>query len=94
MRAPLLVFALVALSACTQSNVQLPPFYEAGPATSGDSGEGDASEDSTMPGSDATTEAATDAPVGDGPSEAASEGGTGAEGGTEAGPSDAGDGGG
>jgi hypothetical protein len=90
MRASLLAFALLATSACTQSNVQLPPFYDADTQPTVDSGGADASEDVTMTGNDATTEAATDAPVGDASSEAASDGGTGTEAGAEGGTGDSG----
>ena len=94
MRAPFLAFLVVASAACTQSNTQLPPFYDAASQPGSDSGESDAAGDVTTPGVDGSAEAATDAAVADAPGEAASDGGAGAEGGSEAGPSDSGNGGG
>jgi len=98
MRAFLLALAVLvtsaAATACTQGNTQLPPFYDGGSASSVDSSTGDASDDVTITGGDGATEATTDAPAGDAHVEASVEEGGGAEGGPEAGPSDAGDAGG
>jgi hypothetical protein len=96
MRASLLGLALavVATSACTQSNVQLPPAYDASGGSNGDGSTLDGGEDVTTPTGDGASEAAADAPVGDAPLEASSDGGSG-EGGGEGGAStDASDGGG
>jgi len=95
MRASLLglALALVATSACTQSNVQLPPFYDASSGSSGDASMLDGGEDVATPTGDAASEAAMDAPVGDAPLEASSEGGNGEGGSGEGGSTDAGDGG-
>jgi hypothetical protein len=86
MRASLLalVLALVATSACTQGNVQLPPAYDASGGSSGDGSMLDASEDVTPTG-DGASEAAADAPVSDAPVEGSSEGGSGEGGSTDAG---------
>jgi hypothetical protein len=95
MRASLLTLALslLAASACTQSNVQLPPFYDASSGSTGDGSASDASDDVTTPTGDGASEAAVDGPVGDAPLEASSDGGN-AEGASEGGGStDAGDGG-
>jgi hypothetical protein len=90
MRASLLglALALVATSACTQSSVQLPPFYDASGGSSGDGSTVDGGEDVTTPTGDGASEGAADAPVGDAPVEGSSEGGSG-----EGGSTDAGDGG-
>jgi hypothetical protein len=97
MRAPILAFLLVAASACTQGNTELPPFYDAAAQPGSDSGGVDASEDVVTTGGDSAAEAATDGSVGDGPVEGASgDGGDGgsSESGAEGGPSDSGGGGG
>ena len=84
--------ACLATSACTQSNTQLPPFYDGGPTSNVDSSMADADDDATT--GDGASEATADGPTGDAPAEASGDGGGSSEGGAEAGPGDAGDGGG
>ena len=88
-----LALALLASSACTQSNVQLPAPYDASGGSSGDGSTLDGSEDVTTPTGDGASEAAVDAPVGDAPLEASSEAGNSEGGSGEGGSTDAGDGG-
>jgi hypothetical protein len=94
MRASLFALALLATSACTQGNVQLPPAYDGGSSTTVDSSVGDATEDGAE-------EASVEAAAGDASDAAREDGGdaavsseAGGEAGSEGGPSDAGDGGG
>lgn len=90
MRALVLTFAVLATSACTQGNTQLPPFYEAGSTGNVDGSVADASEDGTGSGDGEASDAAADGPVGDAPAEASGEGGVTGEAGAESGATDSG----
>jgi hypothetical protein len=93
MRAPILTFILVAASACTQGNTELPPYYDSGAGGTVDSSVADAADDVVTTGGDSATEAATDGGVGDGAVEAAGDGGKSGDGSTTDGPTDSGGGG-
>lgn len=77
MRAPLLAFALLSAAACTQGNVQLPPFFDGGRPAGDGSLTMDATGDGEGLGTDAAQESGSEAGVGDARSEAASDGGYG-----------------
>lgn len=91
MRAPLLAFALLAATACTQSNVQLPPLYDGGPNVGDASLGSDGAADGSSSGEDGAVESGGDTgAIVDAASEAKADSAPESDGGAEASPGDSG----